>query len=157
MCGKRYISCSLPPLLHRCGDSHVNGFEGCHYNSLWMSLHWCLHNPVGCDCIQTVINRNRQSCYKKKGHGPEVMQPSRPSSFRVSWYRRIGPGSSYCGNCQDNKRVRQRESEDVSNDWRLVPLFHTCEGTSDFLRFTPQFNYNHLADIDLEMFGIVDG
>ena len=46
--------------------------------------------------------------------------------------------------------------EDVSEDWRLVPLFHTRKGTSDFPRFTPQFNYVHVVDIDLEMFGIVD-
>ena len=26
---------------------------------------WCLRNPVGCDCVQIVINRNRQSCYKR--------------------------------------------------------------------------------------------
>ena len=45
----------------------------------------------------------------------------------------------------------------MRNDWRLVPLFHTRKGTSDFPGFTPQFNYVHLADIDLEMFGIVDG
>ena len=48
-------------------------------------------------------------------------------------------------------------SEDVRNDWRLVPLLHTREGISDFPRFTPQFNYVHLACIDIEMFGIVDG